>query len=237
MQDRPAPTPPVKDDIAVQHRPENAQSRHSALDRTGADGSKRGGTDDAGPRPDEGEIDADPVEPERAAGRASPPSPTAATPSGPGPSRAAPGEDSSLRQRLGLGPIPPGTPEAVAAKIRRVETLADWLDTKFVLPVINWPIGLDGIIGLIPGVGDTVTTGLSGYLMYEAHAAGARKRTLAKMGWNVAVDWLIGTIPLVGDVFDVAHKANAKNARLLLEELRRREAEHHAATGGGASRS
>ena len=129
----------------------------------------------------------------------------------------------TLKRRLGVGTVPAGTPAEIEAKIRRVEQLADWLDTKFIIPVINWPIGLDGIIGLIPGVGDTVTTGLSGYLMYEAHMAGARKRTLGKMGWNVAVDWVLGTIPLVGDIFDIAHKANAKNARLLLEELRRNQ--------------
>ena len=131
----------------------------------------------------------------------------------------------SLRRRLGVETIPPGTPAHVEAKIHRIERLADWLDTRFVIPVINWPIGLDGIVGLIPGVGDTITTGLSGYLMYEAHQCGARKRTLARMGWNVCVDWVLGSIPLVGDIFDVAHKANARNARLLLDELRHRHAD------------
>ena len=197
----PARIPPTKDDIAVQHRPENAQSSHSSLRRTGADGHARGMRDMAGPEPD-------PAEADTARGRREW-------------DRPAGGVAGSLRQRLGVQPIPPGTPEHIEAKIRRVETLADWLDTKFVIPVINWPIGLDGIVGLIPGVGDTITTGLSGYLMYEAHQCGARKRTLGKMGWNVCVDWVLGSIPLVGDIFDVAHKANAKNARLLLEELRR----------------
>ena len=191
-------TPPTKDDIAVQHRPDNAQSAHSSLRPTGADRHARGMRADAGPEPDPAEAQI------AAEGRVG-------------------GVGEALRRRLGVEAIPPGTPADIEAKIRRIEQLADWLDTKFVIPVINWPIGLDGIIGLIPGVGDTVTTGLSGYLMYEAHNAGARKSTLAKMGWNVAVDWVLGTIPLVGDVFDIAHKANAKNARLLLEELRRNQ--------------
>lgn len=116
----------------------------------------------------------------------------------------------------------PGLGE-IDAKIRRFETLADWLDTKFHIPVINYPVGLDGIIGLIPGVGDTITTGLSGYLIYEAHQAGASKGTLAAMGKNVAIDWAIGLLPVVGDIFDFAYKANAKNARLLVEELRRKQ--------------
>lgn len=198
----PARTPPAKDDIAVRHRPDSAQSAQSSLGPTDADGQARGMR--AGP-------EADPAEAEIAAhGRIDP-------------DRPSPGTVEGLRRRLGVQPIPPGTPADIEAKIRRIETLADWLDTKFMIPVINWPIGLDGIIGLIPGVGDTVTAGLSGYLIYEAHNAGARKSTLGKMGWNVAVDWALGLIPVVGDVFDVAHKANAKNARLLLEEFRRNQ--------------
>ena len=191
----------VKDDIAIQHRPDNAQSSHSSLRPTGADHHARGRRDAAGPEPDLAEAEI------AAHGRVD--------------HGRSGGFGDTLRQRLGVQTIPAGTPAEIEAKIKRIEALADWLDTKFVIPVINWPIGLDGIIGLIPGVGDTVTTGLSGYLMYEAHQCGARKRTLGKMGWNVCVDWLLGSIPLVGDIFDVAHKANAKNARLLLEELRR----------------
>lgn len=109
-------------------------------------------------------------------------------------------------------------------KLKRIERIADWLDTKFRIPVINYPVGLDGIIGLIPGVGDTVTTGVSGYLIYEAHKAGASKRLLARMSGNVALDWLYGLLPVVGDLIDFAHKANAKNAKLLADELRTKHA-------------
>lgn len=197
----------TKDDIGTQHRPDSAQSAHSSLGPTEADRHGRGMRDQAGPKPDIAEAQIarhGQVDPDRPAG----------------------GTRESLRRRLGLPPVPASIPEEIEAKIRRIETLADWLDTKFVVPVINWPIGLDGIIGLIPGIGDTITTGLSGYLIYEAHNAGARKRTLTKMGWNVGVDFALGLIPLVGDIFDVAHKSNAKNARLLLEELRRHHTEH-----------
>lgn len=122
------------------------------------------------------------------------------------------------------------------AKIRRFETLAHWLDTKFRVPVINYPVGLDGIIGLIPGVGDTITTGLSGWMIYEAHQAGASKRTLATMGKNVAVDWVIGLLPVVGDLFDFAYKSNAKNARLLVEELRKKHTRERLAEVSGRHR-
>lgn len=116
-------------------------------------------------------------------------------------------------------------------RLQRVEKLADWLDTRFRLPVINYPIGLDGIIGLIPGVGDTVATGLSSYLIYEAYNAGASKATLAKMGKNLALDWVYGLIPVVGDVVDIAHKANTKNAKLLAAELRAKHARELADAG------
>lgn len=125
-------------------------------------------------------------------------------------------QDLAARQGFATGPM-----TGQQRKIRQVERLADWLDTKFRIPIVNYPIGLDGIIGLIPGVGDTITTGLSGWLIYEAHRAGASKRTLARMGANVGIDWLVGLIPIVGDLVDIGYKANAKNARLLLDELRR----------------
>lgn len=198
--------PETKDDIAIQHRPDSAQSAHSSPGPTEADGHARGMRDQARPEPDIAEAKF------ARHGRIDPDHPAV-------------GMGDAIRRRLGVAAIPAGTPEALEAKIRRITSLADWLDTRFVIPVINWPIGLDGIIGLIPGVGDTVTAGLSGYLVYEAHNAGARKSTLAKMGWNVCVDWVLGSIPVVGDVFDVAHKANAKNARLLLDELRRNQTE------------
>jgi hypothetical protein len=115
--------------------------------------------------------------------------------------------------------LPHLTPEQ-AARLRRVETAADWLDTKFTIPVVNFPIGLDGLVGLIPGVGDTATSAVSAWIVYEAWAGGAKKRTLGRMARNAAVDWAIGLIPVVGDVFDIGYKANARNARLLAAEIR-----------------
>lgn len=120
---------------------------------------------------------------------------------------------------------PPGDldAEGQARRIERVEKLAEWLDARYVIPGTNFRIGGDGIIGLIPGVGDTITAGLSAYIIGEAVRAGCRKRVIAEMGWNAFIDWLIGMIPLVGDIFDVAHKANAKNARLLVADLKSRQ--------------
>lgn len=112
-----------------------------------------------------------------------------------------------------------------AERLRRVEKLADWLDTRWRLPIVGWRFGGDTILGLIPGVGDTLTTGLGAYLIYEAKQSGASTSTLMKMAGNTAIDWVIGLVPLVGDLLDIGYKSNAKNARLLAEDIRRRHGE------------
>ena len=99
-----------------------------------------------------------------------------------------------------------------------LERYERWLDTKFTLPGTDFRFGLDGLIGLIPGVGDLLTTGVSSVFVADAWKSGARKRTLARMGANIGIDMLVGAIPLVGDLFDFAFKSNTKNLKLLRAE-------------------
>lgn len=106
---------------------------------------------------------------------------------------------------------------------QQLDHLESWLDSKFAIPGTGVRIGLDGLIGLIPGVGDTLTAGLSALIIFDAHRKGARKRTLVRMVSNSAVDMVIGIIPLVGDLFDFAYKSNVKNVQLLKQELRHLE--------------
>ena len=103
------------------------------------------------------------------------------------------------------------------ASIERLDRLATLLDTALIIPGTNIRFGLDGLIGLIPGIGDAITTALSAYLIYEAHRLGAPGHVLARMIANVAVDGLVGAVPLVGDAFDVLWRANRRNMRLLRE--------------------
>ena len=103
-----------------------------------------------------------------------------------------------------------------------IERLADWLDTRFRIPGLGWRFGLDSIIGLVPGVGDGVTALLSLYIMGRAHQLGASPWLLARMGGNVVIDAILGAVPIFGDLFDLAHKSNTKNVRLLLRDLERR---------------
>ena len=110
-----------------------------------------------------------------------------------------------------------------------LETYERWLDTKF--SVGGMRFGLDGVIGLIPGVGDLLTTGVSGLFVLDAWRSGARKRAIARMLGNIGVDLTLGSIPVVGDLFDFAFKSNVKNLRLLKQErehLRREHAARHA---------
>lgn len=104
-----------------------------------------------------------------------------------------------------------------------IEKLADWLDTKFVLPGTNWRFGYDSIIGLVPGIGDAVTTLLSAYIIVRARELGAPLHLQAAMVGNLALDTILGAVPLIGDAFDFAFRSNAKNVRLLRGHLDKRD--------------
>jgi len=105
----------------------------------------------------------------------------------------------------------------VAAK--RVRVLAKLLDDSIAIPGTGWKIGLDPIVGLIPGVGDLIGAVLSGYIILEAARAEASAFTLARMVVNVGIDTLLGAVPALGDVFDAAWKSNTRNVALLERHL------------------
>ncbi len=98
---------------------------------------------------------------------------------------------------------------------RRLAALAWLLDNSIPLPGTRFRIGLDAVIGLIPGLGDLVGVLLSSYIVREAARLGAPPSVLARMTFNVALEGLVGIVPFVGDVFDAAWKANARNLVLL----------------------
>lgn len=102
-----------------------------------------------------------------------------------------------------------------AAQIRRLETLADWLDSRFRIPGTDLRFGLDSILGLLPGVGDSVTAIPGIYLVLCAQRLGASRPLLARMAFNVGLDLLLGAVPLVGDLFDFGFKSNRRNIELL----------------------
>lgn len=105
--------------------------------------------------------------------------------------------------------------------LKELRTLSRWFDDRFTVPGTNLKFGLDSLVGLIPGVGDTISAGISAAMILRARQLGIRKRTQLKMLSNIGIDWLVGTVPVVGDVFDFAYKANRKNVDLLERELLR----------------
>lgn len=106
--------------------------------------------------------------------------------------------------------------------LERLERLTTLMDEALVLPGINKPIGLDALIGLIPGVGDLITAAIAGWVVLEAKRLGASRWLIARMTWNVMVDTLGGAVPLAGDVFDVYFRANRRNLTLLKNWLGKR---------------
>jgi hypothetical protein len=100
-------------------------------------------------------------------------------------------------------------------RLTRLDAVAKLLDIAFVLPGTNIRYGIDGIIGLIPVVGDIIATALSLWLVREARALGAPWYVTARMLGNVAVQGVVGAVPVAGDAFDVLFRANMRNVRLL----------------------
>jgi hypothetical protein len=106
-------------------------------------------------------------------------------------------------------------------RIARIDALATILDTAFILPGTNVRFGLDALIGLVPGIGDVITTAMSLYIVHEARQLGAPRHVILRMVANVMVDGIVGAVPVVGDAFDVLWRANRRNMRLLQDWLDR----------------
>jgi hypothetical protein len=108
-------------------------------------------------------------------------------------------------------------PRSRRERLARLDALANLFDTALVIPGTNVRFGLDFLIGLVPGIGDMITTALSLYIVHEAYQLGAPRRVIARMLGNVALDGAIGAVPLVGDAFDVMWRGNRRNVRILRE--------------------
>ena len=102
-----------------------------------------------------------------------------------------------------------------APRLKRLRQLSQLLDAAIVIPGTKQRIGLDPILGLIPGGGDTVSAALSGYIIVEAARMGLPRAALVQMVTNVAIDTVVGAVPVLGDVFDVFSKANLRNMQIV----------------------
>jgi len=98
---------------------------------------------------------------------------------------------------------------------KSLERLGWLMDDLFRVPVLGWRFGLDALVGLIPGFGDTGTTLVSFYILAAAVRYRVPKITLLRMGLNIAIDYVVGSLPVVGDLADAWWKSNRMNVELL----------------------
>jgi len=103
------------------------------------------------------------------------------------------------------------------AQIERLEGIAKLMDAQFVLPFTPVRLGLDSLIGLIPGIGDTISFGVSGFIILQAKRMGANSAQLLRMVFNSFIDWLIGLVPVIGDLLDIGWRSNIRNTDYLRE--------------------
>lgn len=96
-----------------------------------------------------------------------------------------------------------------------LDNLSHYLDGLFRVPGTGWRFGLDSLIGLVPNVGDTITSFASFYILLAGVRYGVPKITLLRMAFNIGLDYLVGTIPVIGDAFDFVWKANKQNMDLI----------------------
>src|SRR5262245_40832067 len=102
-----------------------------------------------------------------------------------------------------------------ARRLQALRGVAELLDSAFRIPGTSYRIGLDPIVGLIPGVGDLISPLYTIALLWHGRALGLPRVVQIRMLLNVGLDAAFGTLPFVGDVFDFAWKANGKNLQLL----------------------
>lgn len=114
-----------------------------------------------------------------------------------------------------MEPLPPSSAPADDPDIKRLDHLAKLLDNQFVIPGTSFRFGLDGIIGLIPYVGDMAGLLVSGVLLHTMFKKGAGPIVMLRMAGNYILDALVGVIPLLGDLFDFGFKANRRNVNML----------------------
>lgn len=104
-------------------------------------------------------------------------------------------------------------------ELARLQRVADLLDAAISIPGTPIQIGIDGLLGIIPGIGDSITLPVELWIVYRASKLGLPKRLLARMLVNVGIDYTFGLVPLLGDLFDIAWKANRRNVNIVRTHL------------------
>lgn len=114
-------------------------------------------------------------------------------------------------------------PEVLPPEARWVEKAA-WLMDRAIPLGGKWSVGLDGILGLVPGVGDIAGILVGGFIIAQAIRARLPRAVIGRMVANVAIDGFVGAVPFLGDLFDIAFKANTRNVQIFREAMAGRRA-------------
>jgi Domain of unknown function (DUF4112) len=101
------------------------------------------------------------------------------------------------------------------ARVERLRRLAVLLDDSIPIPGTRFRIGVESIVGLIPGAGDLAGGAFSLYILLQAARMGVPRPLLVRMGTNLVIDVVVGAVPVLGDLFDAGFKANMRNLALL----------------------
>ena len=123
--------------------------------------------------------------------------------------------------RTPLRPVPGAAPHPRQDDLDRLDRLADLLDTRWRIPVLNVRFGLDAVLGLAPGAGDVASLLPTLWMIREGRRMGVSRRAAGRMAANAALDFAFGSIPVLGSVWDIYFKANRRNIALLRAEIAR----------------
>ncbi|SFE13555.1 protein of unknown function [Roseivivax sediminis] len=99
--------------------------------------------------------------------------------------------------------------------VERCERIAVRMDSAFRIPGTGIRFGWDGVLSIVPGIGDTLALAPAAYIFQSAWRMGAPSHLIGRMAFNTGIDWAIGSIPVIGTIFDVGYKSNRKNAALV----------------------
>ena len=105
------------------------------------------------------------------------------------------------------------------ARLARARVIARALDSAVGIPGTKYRVGLDPLLGLVPGLGDLAGAALSGYIVLTGIRMGASRIVVARMLGNIALDTLLGSVPVIGDLFDAGWKSNDRNVALIERHL------------------
>jgi Domain of unknown function (DUF4112) len=134
----------------------------------------------------------------------------------------------SHRQPTSKIEVLPPRDEAREHLLSIADILAKVLDTSIRIPGTSWSIGLDPLLGLVPGIGDVIANLIGTVILGIATRLQIPRIVLTRMSLNLLINGTVGAVPVIGDLFSVWFRSHARNAALLREAAQKPDRETHA---------